>query len=548
VIDDCSRLGSGVIKGPYPTKMKAKAWNGTGQQATLEIVEKIVPASKRIDPWDLFPDRDCGQDIHSGDYVFERDRMSASKLKDLRGGEGYIDGQIDLVLQEGPTKHTAAGVFKPKEDTELFEVWHYHGIVTKDEIEAAGCECDDDAPTIHASLILVNDTIIRLSMNPLGGGAFPYDVIPWKKRPGMPWGTGVPRMIRTPQRMVVAASRNLMNNAGLAGGPQIVVRKNGIQPKDGSWELKPLKIWLADDDTQDVSKAFQAVVFPMLIAELERIIQMGLKFAEDVTGLPMLLQGQQGKAPDTVGGMTMLNNNATAVLRRIAKLFDSKITEPHIGRYYTYLLEYGEDDGEKGDFFIDARGSSALVERDIQTQEMIQVLQLSASMPALGWDPKKAGKEYLKSRRFDPAAFEYTEEEMKAKAQQPPPEPPVITAAKIRSASAEKIAGLNADVKVQVDKSDTDRDTIYVQAETQRTQAEHEGRMAELAVRRELAMLDYANKNQLKLNDVKSQLAQTAMKLRATKELAALNATAANLPKPPVEPAGRAPAGRSFTQ
>jgi hypothetical protein len=70
---------------------------------------------------------------------------------------------------------------------------------------------------------------------------------------------------------------------------------------------------------------------------------------EDSTGLPMLLQGQLGKAPDTVGGMTMLNNNASAVLRRLARTFDDCVTEPHIRRYYAWLLQYGEDD-EKGDF------------------------------------------------------------------------------------------------------------------------------------------------------------------------------------------------------
>ena len=122
-----------------------------------------------------------------------------------------------------------------------------------------------------------------------------------------------------------------MNNAGIAGGPQIVFRKNGLRPLDGKWEVRPLKFWEAEDDQADVSKAFTFVTAPMLIEELQSIIQMGQKFFEDVTGLPMLLQGQQGTAPDTVGGMTMLNNNATSVLRRIARLFDS-FTEAHIGR------------------------------------------------------------------------------------------------------------------------------------------------------------------------------------------------------------------------
>jgi hypothetical protein len=78
--------------------------------------------------------------------------------------------------------------------------------------------------------------------------------------------------------------------------------------------------------------------------------------AEDVTGLPQIMQGQQGQAPETVGGMQILQNNAGTVLRRIAKTYDDRITEPHVRRYYEWLMTYG-DDAEKGDFQIDARGS-----------------------------------------------------------------------------------------------------------------------------------------------------------------------------------------------
>ena len=546
VIDDCARVGSGVIKGPTPVRRKLNNWAQVGGDVALEMREVFEPESRRIECWDLFPDKDCGEDIHNGDYIFERDRLSATKLRDLKGQPGYLDDQIDKVLEQGPVKHTDAGKVDKRTErdkSDLFEVWYYYGIVKKEEIEAAGCECEDDAP-VYAILTLVNDEIVRAAINPLDDGDFPYDLIPWKKRKGMPWGMGVAREIRTPQRMVTAATRNLMNNAGLSAGPQLVVRKSGLRPKDGKWEIRPNKIWEADDDA-DVSKAFAAVTFPMLIVELERIIQLGMKFAEDVTGLPMLLQGQQGKAPDTVGGLTILNNNANAVLRRIARLFDSKITEPHIRRYYDWLMEYGEDPNEKGDALVNARGSSALVERDIQTQEMIQVLQMSKD-PAFGWSPKKAASEYLKSRRFDPAQFELSDEEKEALAQQQPPEPPVITAAKIRSESAEKIAGIRADVDLRTDASDTDRDMVYSQAEMARVQSEHQARMTELQLKRELAMLDYANKRGLNLDKVKADLAKTAMTLRTQKELAHVNTQAKQVAKPAFEPRGRAPNGQAF--
>ena len=152
-----------------------------------------------------------------------------------------------------------------------------------------------------------------------------------------------------------------MDNAGLSAGPQVIVNRDKIRPANGKWEITPRKVWWTVDgegDT-DVSKAFTIINIPTLQQELMAILQFWLKEAEDVTGMPMLLQGQQGKAPETVGGMQILNNNGTTVLRRIARNFDDRVTEPHIGRYYEYLLLHGPDDC-KGDFTIDARGSSAL--------------------------------------------------------------------------------------------------------------------------------------------------------------------------------------------
>src|SRR6185295_15065825 len=169
---------------------------------------------------------------------------------------------------------------------------------------------------------------------PLDSGEFPYDFMPWKRRAGSPWGSGVARQGRTAQRITTAAVRNMMDNAGISAGGQMVIGTQ-IEPADGKWEITPRKLWRFSEDanTDDVRKAMAFFEIPSRQKELREIVIFGQKLMEDSTGLPMLLQGQQGKAPDTVGGMTLLNNNAAAVLRRLARTFDDNITEPHIRRY-----------------------------------------------------------------------------------------------------------------------------------------------------------------------------------------------------------------------
>lgn len=557
VIDDASKLGSGVIKGPFPVKRVSRQWrhNADSNVYELIIVEEIKPASRRVDPWDFFPDPACGESIHNGSYVFERDRLTRKKLEELIGVPGYLESQIVACLREGPARQQEADsrnlLSNAFAANDQFEIWYFYGDVTVEELLAAGCDCTDMPmeKSFPAIITMVNNRPIKAALNPLDDGEFPYDVIPWKRRPGMPWGMGVARQMRTPQRIVVAATRNMMDNAGLASGPLITLRR-GVEPEDGIMEIVPLKFFIENDESTGNPAAgapVTATVIPMLEKELMAIVQFGMKMAEDVTGLPALLQGQQGAAPETVGGMTILNNNANSVLRRIARLFDSSITEPHIRRYYTWLMEYGEDDDAKGDYQIVARGSSALVERDIQGQELSQIMAMALN-PAYGLDPKKTAEEYLRSRRFDPANFKYSKEDLEKMQNQPPPEDPRITAAKIMADSKQKDIQLSQQgdqakiqLQQQFDAQESERDRQFQKA------------MAELTA--QLDQQEQAGKQNMSLADIKAMLAATTMKLQTQKELS-YQATAVDVHKhnnpapqvtaPPTEPAGRAEAGTAY--
>ena len=88
--------------------------------------------------------------------------------------------------------------------------------------------------------------------------------------------------------------------------------------------------------------------------------------------------------------------------------------------------------------------------------------------------------------------------------------------------------------------------------------------MAELELRRELALLEYANNNQISLEKLKAQLAIEAGRNDLQRELATLptpdeiastvrgenieSNPMAQVATPAVEPPGRAPNGQAFTQ
>lgn len=549
MIETCARLGTGVLKGPVPAKRKYRAAVQENGQFALKLEIKIAPESKSVDPRNIYPSPDCGENPHDGSYLFERDDINTRGLKDLKGMPGYLEEHIDQVIDEGPDQKykQRLGSNKAVED-ERFDIWYYYGIVDAEDLDAMGVDREGSSlEGMPAVVTMVNDTPIKAALNPLDTGDYPYDFMPWQRRTGMPWGMGIPRQMRTAQRMLNAATRNMMDNAGISAGPQIVVWKNKIYPADGVWEITPRKLWYAkeDADIKGVADAFASFAIDSRQAELSNIIQFALKMAEDCTGLPHLLQGMQGQAPDTVGGMQMLQNNASTVLRRIARLFDDHITEPHIRRYYDWLMVYGEDDECKGDFVIDARGSTALVERDLQNQAIMGMGPLTKD-PAYGLSPAKWIKEALKSQRLDPERFEMDEEEKKKLASQPPPEAPAVTAAKIRAETDKYRTDKTVAATLQKVKMDTDRDAIYVQAQMQRGQAEAMSRREELQIKREIAYLTLQINKGINVDDNKVKLADTAMKLRTQRELAMMNAHAAQVAKPPTEPPGRAQNGQAY--
>lgn len=557
VIENAARLGTGILKGPVPNRRLSKR-TITGDNGKLALVaeKETVPVSHSVDLWDFFPDPACGDNIHNGSYCCERDRMSARQLRDLKDIKGYLSDKIDQVLEEGPGKKYADGVGSTQEQTDdedRFEVWYFYGLIDIDQLDAMEVEIDEGqkSDAVPACVTLVNDTPIRAFLNPLDSGEFPYDLMPWQQMSELPWGIGVARQGRTPQEMINAAARALMDNAGLASGPQVVIRPKAITPVDGNWSLTPRKIWLASEeaDLRSVQDAILAINIPMLQAELDGIIKLAYKMMEDATGIFFIMQGQQGSAPDTVGGMIMLNQNASSILRRLARTFDVLITEPHIRRYYEWLMMYGDEE-EKGDLQIEAVGSTALVDRDIQGMMAMQLLNISTN-PAFGLDPEKAVEEVLKASRFIPDKFKMDEGKKRNMPQQTNP---TIEVAKLRAqVEREKIESDRWKTKVQTTAQmrraevDTDRDAIYNKTMANRDAVNAMSRREELMVKRELALLDYANRKGIALDTVKADLAQTAMKLKTQIRLMR-NGYGPQVATPPMEPPGKAEDGRAYVE
>lgn len=535
VLEDISKVGSGVMKGPIPERRESRAFiNGE-----LVVSEEIVPVSRRVNYRNFYPDGACGLDIHDGSLSWERDDISKKPLQELKKDPSYISSQIDECLEEGPhqakadfsnTDLTKKGLDKGKSST-MYEIWYYYGILEKEDIEAAGCEVDQDNPEVLAvQVIMVNNRVIKAVKNHLSNGALPYDISVWQRRTSqnIPWGIGISRKIRTPQRFVNAGARAMMNNAGLAAGPMYAFLQGLIHPMDGVFELAPRKGWWADKnaDVDDIRKAFTFFDVPMYVDDLMKIIELGLKLAEDVTGLPMLLQGQQRQIPDTVGVTQILDANASSSLRRIARNYDDTMAEPHFGRYYDYLLEHGKNDDEKGDFKLVALASSALVERELHDESLMQMGGLVLN-PVYGKDPRKWIDEYMRSKKIDPKSMDYDDDKWQEI---------VENLSQQGGDQAMAVAQFKAEVDERLK-------VLQLGFDEQEKARDREMLIAVQGLEAELKNMKMGSDKQMNDDDIKASIAKHFATLKLQAKMGGTN-----IATPLVEPKGRAEEGMAFPQ
>lgn len=530
VIHNAARLGTGVIKGPIVTNRTRKAWQPYKDMQgntihQLDIVNEVTPASFSIDPRNVWPDPGCGDSIHNGKGIYEREQMTSRQVRDLAKQPGFMKEQLRKVLEEGPKKSATFQELKDEDQRDIardvYEMWSYWGEVDHDDLEAAGIKLGekDELRAISACVVMINSTIVKAFLNPLEGGDLPYDFYVWERVADSVWGYGIPYLMRAQQKVLNAAWRQMMDNAGVSSGPQIIVKAGAIQPADKQWQISARKIWFATDEVDDVRKAFTAVEFNSHQVELAGIIKMAMELADMETGVPVLMQGEKGAAPDTVGGMQMLMNSANVVLRRLVKQFDDMVTRPHIRRYYDYNMLYNEDEEIKGDFSIDARGSSALLIRDIQNQAFLNLLA-AGSNPVYGvyLDTQKLFEKALQAQHIDPKDVFKSEEELEKikeqqkNPQQAPPDPALA------------VAQLRGQIEMQKAQVQNQGDLAELNVRQAIAQQEGQLRMAEMQLTREIEMLKMANTQNLTLEQIKAKLADTAMRERSKKELYAAEA------------------------
>jgi hypothetical protein len=394
-IDQCSQLGTMVLKGPLIVGRTRRVWirqeDPTGVAHVLKIVEDKRPAVEQVDIWDFFPDLNS-PDPEAWEDTFQRHYFSKRQLRELAKQPGFDPDAIRQVLKEDQRAYVTAehlsrlrditGEHQTTQLNERHELWEYHGPITAEQLAACGCDVadvDDPLEVMDAVVWFCEGIVVKAVLNPTEVGGLGYHVTWVKKDETSPFGFGIPRLMRSSQKVANAAWRMVMDNANLGLAPQIIMAM-GVKPADGNWSIYPGKVWIMEGNLADVRAAMATFDIPVNLKDMLTIFETAMQLADEETSMPVIMQGDRTPAvPETAEGMAMLFNAASVIQRRFVRLYDDRITTPIITALYDWNMAYNKNEDIKGDYNVVALGSSALLEKERYAQNVLAALNLSAS-------------------------------------------------------------------------------------------------------------------------------------------------------------------------
>ncbi len=542
---DAIRIGTGVLKGPEVIKNVELSWkkitDQTGETFVAEQKEEKKPASKRVDPRNIYPSPEC-EELRKAQYIWEYGTILPRDLQKLIGVPGYEANEIKLVLEEEPKRlNLVAGKLQVDSVAKgmLYETWEYNGAVTREALSAAGCACDGDSPSLMASVLFINERPIKIVINPVEVvGDLPYDGFTWSHVDGSPWGVGLAQESKWPQRVITGAWRAMMDNAGDSAGANVVIL-DGLEPADDVLEVTGKKIWVATDEIDDVRKAFGQFQIQNNQNELEAIINLALRFLDQETSIPTLFNGEAKTAPETLGATNIMVNANNVSLRMRVKLWDDAITRPHLKRYYAWNMLYNEDESIKGDYNVDPRGISDLYEKDQRAQSLLQAFNLKGDPdigPLVDW--KKATRQFFNSMHLDimKSPMEIKASESKQQAPAPPPDPR-IQSAQLRG---------QFDIKKEEIRQDADLKELEFKAQEAAKERAHQEVIEKMKLN--IKIMELSQAQNIAIDKIKSELALNAGKMNLQRELSASPGKGPQIVTPIAEPPQRAPDGRAFEE
>jgi hypothetical protein len=429
-------FGSGAVKSGTVRIDRKQSYSkmldpATGEQGyALSVVETAAPDVESVSIFDLYPDPYCTT-LEDCDGLFRRHVLTRKQMRDLADLPQFDGEMVRYLLKihrngnhteedHETTRRRIAGIHENSESNR-FVVMEYWGTVDGYDLEEHGIEMPEGADLsddYSACVWFCDGKVIKVMLNPITGYKIPYHIFPYERSPHQFWGTGVPRMMRDSQGTMNTATRIWLDNMALSSGPMVEVNTDLLAAGEDPTDIHPWRVFLREggDGSMPAVRWYQ----PVANANgLNQIVEIFRRFADETTSLPSYTHGEQTQGLNkTATGMSMLMGAANIALKSTIKNIDDFLIEPMIESLFHFNMEFGTNEKSKGDLKIQARGSTALVQKEVQSQRLLQFLSIVGDNANGVVKQTELLREIASSMDIDPDQIMKTEEQIALEQQQ----------------------------------------------------------------------------------------------------------------------------------
>lgn len=389
---------SAIMKGPVLRRRPHLTWENTQGQTKPKVNKTVTPEFERVDPFRFYPAP--GATGPQDGYCFQHHTFSYSDLYDMIGSPGFNEAAIREVLREasdgglhdwmglhgtdGPTMTADDVPDSLKRKVFDIDALEFYGEVKGRDLLEWGVDdqIEDPDAAYEACVWVVGRWIIKaqLNYNPLG--LRPYYRTSYENLPGEFWGFGIPDVLNDIQGIVNAAVRALVNNMGLASGPQIGINVDRLPAGEDVEDIRPLRVWqFIESEFGSKEAAIQFFQPESNARELLEVIENFYRFADDFSLVPRYMAGSDkvAGAGRTASGLSMLMEAANKGLKGVVSNIDVDVLKGLLENLYTHNMMYDDDETLKGDAQIIARGAVSLMQLESLQLRRNEFLQITAN-------------------------------------------------------------------------------------------------------------------------------------------------------------------------
>lgn len=380
-----------VMKGPSVKMVDEVAWD----KGAAVVKQRPKLTWERVSPFDFYfsPGVASIEDAET----CERMRWTRKNLNDLLGVPGWNEEAVRNAIQAydhglrdwmDPIDSERA-VEEEREDPNfnrsgMIDALEFNGNIRGKVLLEWGIDKDtvtDSDTDYFVQAWVCGNYVLKVQVSPSPRKRHPYFVTSFEKVPGTPVGNSLVDMLSDIQDIANASLRNLVNNMGMASGPQVVVLDNRFAMAEDTDEIYPWKRWhMADEPGQGALPPVSFYQPNSNAAELLGIYQKMTEMADEISAIPRYATGSgaTGGAGRTASGLSMLMGNASKVLQQVAANIDMDVLDMTVQSLYD-LVMLTAPDKLRGDEKIVVKGVSTVMSREAERARQLEFLQLTAN-------------------------------------------------------------------------------------------------------------------------------------------------------------------------